>query len=108
MNEWNKLLVMLDTLFGFPDKAASKVKKLQQGLDNRTQEHVIWIKYRVRVNNAQAPSPDPKLVKASRAAGCLCDDVSACLCADAAVWGAGPGTGGGGSRNPGGGDRYVV
>lgn len=66
MNEWNKLLVMLDTLFGFPDKAASKVKKLQQGLDNRTKEHVIWIKYRVRVNNAQAPSPDPKLVKASR------------------------------------------
>lgn len=34
MNEWNKLLVMLDTLFGFPDKAASKVKKLLTPAEN--------------------------------------------------------------------------
>lgn len=65
MNGWNKLLVLLDLLFGFPNKAASKVKKVQQAFDNRTQEHVIWIEYRVRVNNTQAPSPDPKLVRAS-------------------------------------------
>jgi hypothetical protein len=66
MNGWNKLLALLDAMFALPNKAASKVKKLQQGFDNRTQEHVIWIEYRVRVNNAQAPSPDPRLVKASR------------------------------------------
>jgi hypothetical protein len=65
MNGWNKLLVLLDSLFGFPNKAASKVKKVQQAFDNRTQEHVIWIEYRVRVNNAQPPTPDPKLVRAS-------------------------------------------
>jgi len=65
MNGWNKLLVLLDSLFGFPNKAASKVKKVQQAFDNRTQEHVIWLEYRVRVNNAQAPSPDPKLLRAS-------------------------------------------
>ena len=65
MNGWNKLLVLLDSLFSFPNKAASKIKKVQQAFDNRTQEHVIWIEYRVRVNNAQAPSPDPKQLRAS-------------------------------------------
>lgn len=66
MNGWNKLLVLLDSLFGFPNKAASKVKKLQQGFDNRTHEHVIWIEYRVRVNNAQPPRFDPMLVEAGK------------------------------------------
>lgn len=65
MNGWNKLLALLDAMFGLPNRAASKVKKLQQGFDNRTQKHVIWLEYRVRVNNAQAPSPDPKLLRAS-------------------------------------------
>lgn len=65
MNGWNKLMVLLDSLFGFPNKAASKVKKVRQAFDNRTQEHVIWIEYRVRVNNAQPQTPDPKLVPAS-------------------------------------------
>ena len=62
MNGWNKLLALLDAMFGLPNRAASKVKKLQQGFDNRTQEHVIWIEYRVRVNNAQPQTPDPKPV----------------------------------------------
>jgi hypothetical protein len=66
MNGWNRLLSILDALFGFPNKAASKVKKLQQGFDNRTQEHVIWIEYRVRVNNAAPAKLDPSLVKASK------------------------------------------
>mgnify|MGYP001626444721 CR=1 FL=1 len=53
MDGWNKLLVLLDAMFGLPNKAASRVKKLQQGFDNRTQEHVIWIEYRVRVTNSR-------------------------------------------------------
>lgn len=63
MNGWNKLLALLDAMFGFPNKEGSKVKKVQQAFDNRTQEHVIWIEYRVRVNNAQPPKPDATLVK---------------------------------------------
>ena len=65
MNRWNKLQVLLDSMFGFPNRVSSKVKKLQQGFDNRTQEHVVWIEYRVQVNNVQPPTPDPRLVKAS-------------------------------------------
>ena len=38
MNGWNKLVAPLDAMFCFPNKVASKAKKLQQGLDNRTQE----------------------------------------------------------------------
>lgn len=53
MDGWNKLLVLLDAMFGLPNKASSRVKKLQQGFDNRTQEHVIWIEYRVRVTNSR-------------------------------------------------------
>jgi hypothetical protein len=46
MTMWNKLLTTLDQLFGLPNKVSSKIKKLQQGFDNRTQEHVIWFEYR--------------------------------------------------------------
>lgn len=52
MNGWNRLLAALDATFGLSNKAASKVKKLRQGFDNKTQEHVIWLEYRVRVNGA--------------------------------------------------------
>lgn len=60
MNGWNKLLAALDTTIGLPNKVASKVKKLKQGFDNKTQEHVIWLEYRVRVSNDATPKPDPR------------------------------------------------
>ena len=45
MNGWNKLLVLLDSLFGFPNKAASKVKKVQQAFESgsttRNHKHPI-------------------------------------------------------------------
>ena len=65
MNSWNKLLALLDGMFGFANKAGSKVKKVQQGFDNRTQEHVIWFEYRVKVSSALPLKPDPALVKAN-------------------------------------------
>jgi len=67
MNGWNKLLAALDATFGLSNKAASKVKKLKQGFDNKTQEHVIWLEYRVRVNDAQPPKLEPSLVNAGKA-----------------------------------------
>ena len=38
MNGWNKLVARLDAMFCFPNRVASNAKKLQQGLDNRTQK----------------------------------------------------------------------
>jgi hypothetical protein len=50
INPWNNLLVALDTALGFPNRQDSIMKKLYQGYDNKTNEHVMWIEYRDRVN----------------------------------------------------------
>jgi hypothetical protein len=50
MNPWNQLLAAIDGALGFPNRLNSSVKKLKQGYDNNTNEHVIWLEYRVRVN----------------------------------------------------------
>ena len=58
---WNKILALLDAQFGFQStKESSKVKKLWQGYDNQTNEHVIWIEYRVRVRNNQPSRSDTR------------------------------------------------
>lgn len=49
MTPWNKLLIALDQTIGFPNKKSSKVKKLKQGYDNNTGEHVFWLEYRIKV-----------------------------------------------------------
>ena len=49
MNNWNKLLAMLDHTLGFPQRKISRVMKRGQGFDNETQEHVVWLEYRARV-----------------------------------------------------------
>lgn len=63
MNNWNRVLAALNATFGIPGKAASKVKKLRQGFDNKTQEHVIWIEYRIRSSDAPAPRTDRQPAK---------------------------------------------
>lgn len=50
MNAWNQLLAAIDAALGFPNRRTSTVKKLKQTYDNDTNEHVIWLEYRVRVN----------------------------------------------------------
>ena len=51
MNNWNKLLAILDHTLGFTNRTRSKVMKRGQGYDNKTHEHVIWLEYRVSVRN---------------------------------------------------------
>jgi len=51
MNNWNKLLAVLDHALGFANRTRSKVMKRGQGYDNKTHEHVIWLEYRVSVRN---------------------------------------------------------
>ncbi len=64
MNEnttpWNRLQALLDAMFGFTNRTRSTVKVMQQGFDNKTQEHVIWIEYRAQVKPGITPKPQPQ------------------------------------------------
>jgi hypothetical protein len=47
MNKWNHLLKCLDALYGFENQVKSSFKKIKQGFDDKSNEHVIIIEYRV-------------------------------------------------------------
>ena len=51
MNNWTKLLSILDELFAPNGKQQSRISKKVQGFDNKTGEHVVRIEYRVKLNN---------------------------------------------------------
>lgn len=55
MNDWNRLLVILDKTIGFPNKIRSSVKKKWQGYDQRTGEHVFVLEYRIKVKPGIEP-----------------------------------------------------
>ncbi len=63
MTNLKKLLTVLDQEIGLPNKVSSNVKVVEQGFDNRTQEHVVWLEYRCRVRSVPRPRPNPQLVK---------------------------------------------
>jgi hypothetical protein len=46
----NELLRWLDITLGFPNKISSSVKKVWRGYDQRTNEHVFVLHYRIKVN----------------------------------------------------------
>ena len=48
MNKWNRLLPALDHVYGYNDKKKSTIRKVSQTFDERTNEHVIMLEYRVR------------------------------------------------------------
>jgi hypothetical protein len=56
MTKWDRLLGMLDQVFGFPDRKKSSVKKRRQVFDEKTNEHVFIIEYRV----TRGEHSDPK------------------------------------------------
>ena len=56
MNKWNRLLATLDQVFGM-NKERSTFKKLSQVFDEKTNEHVIVIEYRVRVKGTVKSTP---------------------------------------------------
>jgi hypothetical protein len=57
MNKWNQLLATLDRVFGLNNKEHSTFKKLSQDFDEKTNEHVIVIEYRVRVKGTVKSTP---------------------------------------------------
>ena len=50
MNNWTRLLTVLDELFGH-NKLQSRISQKIQGFDNQTGETVIRIEYRVKNTN---------------------------------------------------------
>ena len=57
MNKWNRLLASLDRVFGMSNKERSTFKKISQNFDEKTNEHVIVIEYRVRVKGTVKSTP---------------------------------------------------
>ncbi len=53
-NYWNRLLQLLDKIFGFNSGKNSTIKRVNQGFDRETGEHVIYLEYRVRISG-QSP-----------------------------------------------------
>jgi hypothetical protein len=51
MNNWTRLLTVLDELFANNNKQRSRITKKVQGFDNKTGETVVRIEYRVKINN---------------------------------------------------------
>lgn len=51
MNNWNKLLAILDHLYGHGAKQRSRISKKVEGFDNQTGERVIQIEYRIKMVN---------------------------------------------------------
>ena len=60
MNKSNQLLVMLDRVFGFPNKIRSTFRKHSQSFDEKTNEHVLLIEYRVSVKGTMKSKPRRK------------------------------------------------
>jgi hypothetical protein len=47
MNEWYRPLAAPDHVYGFSDKTQSTVRNVSKIFDERTNEHVIMLEYRV-------------------------------------------------------------
>lgn len=60
MNKWNKLLLQLDDFLGFKNKVKSNFKKIGQSFDERTNEHIIHIEYRVSVKGGGIVKGNPR------------------------------------------------
>ena len=60
MNKWNRLLAALDHVYGYNDKKKSTIRKVSQTFDERTNEHVIMLEYRVRRGGDGAVTRSPR------------------------------------------------
>ena len=60
MNKWNRLLASLDEVLGFKNKIRSKYRKVSQDFDEKTNEHVVLIEYRVSVKGTMKSAPRRK------------------------------------------------
>ena len=66
MNDWNRLLAVMDKTIGFPNRIDSTVKKVRQMYDEKKNEHVIYLEYRVRVKPGGMNVPNPEALRLLR------------------------------------------
>ncbi len=66
MTIWDRLLASLDATLGFSERFSTKVMKLRQGFDNKTQEHVILVEYRVKIRIGTPAKPELDFAKFSQ------------------------------------------
>ena len=57
MNKETKLLGILDNVFGMENKIKSEFRKVGPDFDERTNEHVFYIEYRVRGKGGLGTTP---------------------------------------------------
>ena len=59
MNKWGRLVLALDEVFGFENKKESNVRKVSQAFDEKTNEHVFLLEYRIRVGQGKRQMGNP-------------------------------------------------
>ena len=57
MNKHNRLLVALNDVFGMENVRKSEFRKVGQDFDEKTNEHVFYIEYRVRGTGELVTTP---------------------------------------------------
>ena len=54
LNNWNRVTLLLDKIFGFNSDNKAKVRRVRQSFDQNNGEHVILLEYRIKAVN-QSP-----------------------------------------------------
>jgi hypothetical protein len=62
-NYWTQVTLLLDKLFKLGSGNDSKLKRIAQGFDQKTGEHVIRLEYRVKADNQNKIAQKPTKVK---------------------------------------------
>ena len=62
-NYWMQVTILLDKLFNLGSANDSKLKRIAQGLDQKTGEHIIRLEYRVKADNQNKIAQKPAKVK---------------------------------------------
>jgi hypothetical protein len=66
MTTWNEFVAVLDQVIGFGTKVSSSVKMRDQWFDDQTDEKVLLLEYRIKVEKSPLPELDPAVLKASK------------------------------------------
>jgi hypothetical protein len=66
MTTWNEFVAVLDEVIEFGNKVSSSVKMRDQWFDDQTDEKVLLLEYRIKVEKSPLPELDPAVLKASK------------------------------------------
>lgn len=60
---WNRLISILNHLFGFKKNGDAKIRRVRQSFDQKRGEHVILLEYRVKASNQSPIKLKPRTLK---------------------------------------------